>query len=118
MIPLVAVIVSFCFALYGNQTRTAIASDIQREFKAVSQDNDLLTLMIDAETGERGFLLTRRSEYLEPYQRAVDEIPKTIEQLKETIENEPGDKTRAERIAGLSKIQELINRQLASLKQS
>jgi CHASE3 domain sensor protein len=117
-IPIIAVLISFGFAIYGNQSRAARQEDIQRKFGAVRQYNDLLTLMIDAETGERGFILTTRAEYLEPYKKAVDQIPKTVEQLKETIEAEPGEKPRVERIEGLAKIQELINRQLASLKES
>jgi hypothetical protein len=31
--------------------------------------------MIDAETGQRGFLLTGEDRYLEPYNRAIQEIP-------------------------------------------
>ena len=118
LIPILAVLISFGFAIYGNRSRAARQDDIQRKFAAVRQYGDLLTLMIDAETGERGFILTRRAEYLEPYKRADDETPKTIEQLKETIENEPGEKPRAERLEGLAKIQELINRQFALLKES
>lgn len=118
LIPIVAVLVSFGFAIYGNLNRAARQEDIQRKFTAVRQYGDLLALMIDAETGERGFLLTGRGEYLEPYRRAVTEIPQTVEQLKTTIENEPGDKPRSERLESLGKIQQLINRQLASLKES
>jgi len=118
LIPIIAVIVSFIFALYGNQTRQWIESDIQRKFKMVRQFNDLMSLMVDAETGERGFLLTKRPEYLEPYKQAVEQIPPTISNLRQTIELEPGEKPRLERLAGLQKIEDLVNRQLASLKES
>ncbi len=117
-IPLVAVLISFGFAIYGNLNRAARQEDIQRKFTAVRQYSDLLTLMIDAETGERGFILTRRAEYLEPYGKAVEQIPKTIARLKEIIEAEPGEKPRLERIEEIAKIQELINRQIAHLKES
>ncbi len=117
-IPIIAVLVSFGFAIYGNLNRAARQEAIQRKFTAVRQYGDLLTLMIDAETGERGFMLTGRTEFLEPYGKAVEEIPKTIAQLKETIEAEPGAKPRLERIEGLARIQELINRQLVQLKES
>lgn len=118
LIPIIAVVLSFIFALYGNQTRQWIESDIQRKFKMVRQFNDLMSLMVDAETGERGFLLTKRVEYLEPYQKAVEQIPPTISNLRQTIELEPGEKPRLERLAGLQKIEDLVNRQLASLKES
>lgn len=84
----------------------------------VRQYNDLLTLMVDAETGERGFLLTKRREYLEPYRKAVEQIPATLASLKENIELEPGENPRITRLEGLAKIQDLISRQLSSLKES
>jgi len=118
LIPVVAVVVSFIFALYGNQSRQWIESDIQRKFKMVRQFNDLMSLMVDAETGERGFLLTKRPEYLEPYKQAVEQIPPTITNLRQTIELEPGEKPRIERLEGLQKIESLVNQQLALLKES
>jgi CHASE3 domain sensor protein len=48
----------------------------------------------------------------------MEEIPQTIGQLKETIEAEPGENPRLERIAALSNIQELIGRQLSHLQES
>jgi CHASE3 domain sensor protein len=118
LIPVVAVLVSFVFALYGNRNREWIESDIQRKFKMVRQFNDLMSLMVDAETGERGFLLTKRTEYLEPYKQAVAQIPPTIASLRETITLEPGEKPRFERLEGLQKIEGLIDQQLAHLKKS
>lgn len=117
-IPIIAIMVSFGFAIYGNFSRASSQADIQRKFQAVRQYSDLLTLMIDGETGERGFILTRRDEYLEPYKKATEEIPHVIAQLKETIEAEPGENPRQERIEALAKIQELIDRQLVQLKES
>lgn len=118
LLPIFAVIVSFGFAIYGNLSRASRQQDIERKFKAVRQYSDLLTLMIDAETGERGFILTHRPEFLEPYKKATEEIPTTIDQLNETIEAEPGEKPRQERIDGLARIQGLINTQLAHLLKS
>lgn len=118
LIPIIAVIVSFIVAIYGNRSRAWIEYDIQRKFQMVRQYNDLLSLMVDAETGERGFVITRKPEYLEPYQKAIEQIPTTIASLKTNIELEPGERPRIERLAGLERIQNLINQQLASLKKS
>ncbi len=118
LIPIVAVIVSFIFAIHGNNRRGWIEYDIQRHFRLVRQYNDLLNLMINAETGERGFLLTKREEFLQPYNEAVEQIPQKIENLKQTIAEELGEKPRQERFESLAKIQNLIEQQIASLKKS
>ncbi|MGI8468204.1 MAG: CHASE3 domain-containing protein [Pyrinomonadaceae bacterium] len=116
LIPIAAVIVSFLFAIYGNNQRGWIQYDIQRRFKLVRQYNDLLLLMVDAETGERGYFLTKRVEFLEPYQKAVSDIPQTISALRSTINEELGEKQREERLESLAKIEDLISRQLTSFK--
>ncbi len=118
LIPIVAVVVSFIFAIHGNNQRGWIEYDIQRRFKLVRQYNDLMNLMINAETGERGFLLTNREEFLAPYNEAVKDIPPQIEALKQTIQEEPGDKQRQERFDSLAKVQNLIEQQLVSLTKS
>jgi CHASE3 domain sensor protein len=118
LIPIIAVVISFIYAFYGNRNREFIEYDIQRRFKLVRQYNDLLNLMLDAETGERGYLLTERAEYLEPYRIAVEKIPPTIDSLRATITEEHGEKPRNERLASLKKIEQFINGQLASLKLS
>lgn len=118
LIPIVVVIISFIYAFYGNRNREFIEYDIQRRFKLVRQYNDLLNLMLDAETGERGYLLTERAEYLQPYQTAIEKIPPTIDSLRATITEEYGEKPRHERLENLRIVEQLVNQQLASLKLS
>jgi signal transduction histidine kinase len=44
---------------------------------------------VDAEAGQRGFLLTERSEYLEPYERALQDIETTFAFLERYYADEP-----------------------------
>src|SRR4051794_7181557 len=43
---------------------------LSSSFEAAAALEDLTARLRDAETGQRGFLLTREEEYLEPYDRA------------------------------------------------
>jgi signal transduction histidine kinase/CheY-like chemotaxis protein len=52
------------------------ANDFERDLTG------LLLLLQDAETGQRGFLLTGEAPYLEPHERAVALLPERLEQLK------------------------------------
>src|SRR5712672_707533 len=47
----------------------------------VDDTNALLSSLKDAETGQRGFLLTGEDRYLEPYRHALVEIPDTLNAL-------------------------------------
>jgi len=41
----------------------------------------LLVQLLDAETGERGFMLTEDAKFLEPYDRALTSVPASLDQL-------------------------------------
>ena len=49
----------------------------------------VLSVMRDAETGQRGYLLTQREEYLEPYTAALDEIEPLLARLAVLAEGDP-----------------------------
>jgi signal transduction histidine kinase len=51
--------------------------------------NDLVKSLLDAETGQRGFLLTERREYLKPYAQAQVEARKTLAWLNEYYGKDP-----------------------------
>jgi len=50
---------------------------------ARSQINLMLRRVLDAETGVRGFVLTGRKEYLEPYDSAASEVSAALEWLRQ-----------------------------------
>lgn len=66
-------------------------------------------LLADAETGQRGFLLTREVDYLEPYERARVEIPATMQGLATLVWNQPTQRAQVERL------DELVTAKLAEL---
>ena len=45
----------------------------------------LLTLIQDAETGERGFLLTGNADYLKPYDLGRSKAPKALDELHDLV---------------------------------
>jgi PAS domain S-box-containing protein len=48
-----------------------------------------LTLLVDAETGTRGYLLTGKQEWLEPYRNATGKLPGSLEALRALIRDNP-----------------------------
>ncbi len=63
-----------------------------------------LTLLRDAETGQRGYLLTGREQYLEPYSRAIAELPQTLTRLRTLYVAEPTELGTIDRIDALSRL--------------
>ena len=69
----------------------------------------LLRDMLDAESGQRGYLLTQDTAYLEPYKAAVADIGQTQDQLRELFARKP------EQIALLASISRTVQRKLAEM---
>lgn len=56
---------------------------------ARTQIQTLLRRLIDAETGQRGYLLTGRKEYLQPYDAAQQDVTTALEALKVVYGSDP-----------------------------
>jgi CHASE3 domain sensor protein len=62
---------------------------------------DLLSLLKDAETGQRGFVITGEDPYLAPYQAALDGIPKAIKELRTLTIDSPTQQKRMDQLEPL-----------------
>jgi CHASE3 domain sensor protein len=114
-LPLVAVVVSAGLAIMGGNQRADIETDIQRKFEMSAALGELTTLMVNAETGMRGYLLTDQGEFLTPFDQATAELPGTVARLTELASAEPGEGPRADKLGRLQHIRTLTDQQLADL---
>jgi methyl-accepting chemotaxis protein len=74
--------------------------------------SNLLSELKDAETGQRGYLLTADNSYLEPYQAALGSIRTTLADVKKLTSDNPDEQRR------FSAIAPVIDSKLAELKQT
>ena len=75
---------------------SAVVDHTQRVIKT---SNNLLQLMIDAETGVRGYAATNNKVFLDPYTAALPGIHSDIEQLKNLIRDNPVQVKRVSSLA-------------------
>lgn len=72
----------------------------------------LLGLIGDAETGQRGFVITGNDAFLEPHNAAVAAIPGVLEELRQLTADDPEQRRR------LDQVDQLITRKLAELQRT
>lgn len=72
--------------------------DIAQTFEVRSLARQVLQRLTDAETGQRGFLLTVDPLYLEPYEEAIRGLDETYSALISQIGDNPGQLSRIEGI--------------------
>lgn len=76
----------------GNIAVQQQTSDLLRRLDHVLED------LVDIESGVRGFVITGADDFLEPYQRAMRELPEHIALLDAAIAGEPDQRARAARL--------------------
>ena len=83
--PLLVAIVGI---IAHNRTAKIVSTRLDyRRSRAVADAADkLVTYLVDAETGQRGFLLTNNEEYLRPYLRSVDSVPLALARLRAAVD--------------------------------
>lgn len=87
-----AVILSVCLLLvseYSYQRSTVISAALDEALDARLQLQTLLRLVLDAETGQRGYLLTGAPAYLQPYQEATVAVESLLKPMRQRYRNLP-----------------------------
>ncbi|WP_394558903.1 CHASE3 domain-containing protein [Aquipseudomonas alcaligenes] len=77
--------------------------------EVVAQLNTLLSLVKDAETGQRGYLITGSDQYLEPYAAALPRVDGELGSLRQLTIDNPEQQRR------LAQLRPLVERRLQSL---
>jgi signal transduction histidine kinase len=83
-------------ALSYRATRILINNDrwVSHTHQVLTALEVVLSTLKDAETGERGFIITGSNEYLEPYRSAVRRIDDDLQTLKELTADNPQQQER------------------------
>lgn len=111
----VAVIATFVvtFVNYrSSQVRSVAVEEMQATSQAIRALNDVVAAVKDAETGQRGFLLTGDSSYLQPYQSATDALDRRLSDLKAVVGEAPQD------LELTARMEQLVRQKLDELGQT
>jgi PAS domain S-box-containing protein len=88
------------------------APEVQHSRELLQQVEQTLSSIRDAESGQRGFLLTGNPQYLDAYNTAVAALPGELNMLRASVAGEPLLRTRVETLSSL------ISEKLAELKET
>lgn len=83
-------------ALVQRQVNNAKAS-VQHAQEVRLEAQEVLRLLVDAETGVRGYELTREEEFLDPYRQALQQLPVSLRRLSQLV-REPSQEQRQQAI--------------------
>lgn len=82
----------------------------------IGKINEIQGLLIDRETGVRGYLITGKPEFLEPYNRAGLVLPDKLKELKELVSDNPKQVEKVNSIETIYKEWNSVADQFINLK--
>lgn len=80
-----------------NSLRSALQW-VDHTDRVISQANRVQKLLVDMETGNRGYLLTGEQIFLAPYTQAVAQIKPALNELKHLVDDNPSQVQRVEEL--------------------
>lgn len=101
ILSIVILLTTGAFAFQRLFSLSDANEQISHTYEVIDEINTLFSVLKDAETGQRGFLLIGDESYLAPYNIAVTEIPKTEARLRTLVSDNESQKNRAAKLEGL-----------------
>jgi CheY-like chemotaxis protein/signal transduction histidine kinase/CHASE3 domain sensor protein len=109
---LIFFVISGLVAYFNLETLREDNAKIVHSHQVIAALDALLSAAQDAETGQRGFLLTGNDKYLDPYNAALAAIPPKINELTELTNDNPAQQPR------IAALRTHIDAKLAELKET
>jgi PAS domain S-box-containing protein len=96
-----ALLVLIVGALAYDRARSLVrdVSEVERSHAVIEQSTELLTRAVDAETGQRAFLLTGDSVFLDPYVGAGDDVRRAIDSLRPLLGRDRAQSAQLDSVA-------------------
>jgi len=103
-VAILAVILIAVFSYRSLQTRESTAALVSHTIEVREQLQLVVSALKDAETGQRGYLLTNTESYLTPYLNARASLPGELIKLRGLVSDSPEQLQRLDAVTSLVKI--------------
>ena len=110
-LAIVVVIVTFALLFRDSVLYAEARAEAQQTERVISATSALLSALTDAETGQRGYLLTGRDEYLQPYNSALGRVRRNMDLLGRTVAR-PANRAR------IPRLRQLVEDKLSEVKKT
>lgn len=91
---------------------TDTSKSVTHTHEVLENISEMLSLLKDAETGQRGYIITGDQPFLEPYNNALNGLPKVVEKLRTLTADNPNQQKR------IGQAEPLVKAKLEELQQT
>ena len=100
-VPVAALILSVLGVQRTIVNKRGAEATVLRTADAIAEANELLRAAIDAQSGQRGFAISGKREFLAPYHQAVEEFDRSSLRLDAILWSQPDQRRRIEAMRGV-----------------
>ncbi len=100
-IPLLLTSVVLVLLLLSTQRQLSTAKWVEHTHEVIAKGHELINLLVDMETGERGFLITGNEMFLEPFDKALKVWSTKLADIKTLVSDNPAQVERISKISAL-----------------
>ena len=101
-LPLLALIVAAGTFMWVDRQEDLSQAGVTKTLRVRSQIQQVAQLLVDAETGVRGYVLTRDASFLPPYREATENLPRALDRLRTRVADNGGQSDRLDRVEQLA----------------
>jgi CheY-like chemotaxis protein/CHASE3 domain sensor protein len=109
LLAIAALVLILVLSLRSLQYQAQVRESAIHGLRSLSGVQRLFSELQDAETGQRGYLLTGEERYLEPYRRSSAALPSRLQDVEALLRDEPGRK------AAIDELGQEVNEKLTEL---
>ncbi len=102
-LPILALALLAFILVYGFRQVQSGARRVDRADQVIAHANNLIKLIVDEETGLRGFMITHDPAFLQPYQEATRQLDPEFATLHELVKNDPEQTARLQSMQAASR---------------
>jgi len=102
--PLILVVILGIACMWSIRLLLLTSANVDYSHRVMGSAQEIEKLIGDLETGERGFLIAGKDEFLTPYIKGKKELSSQIEQTRKMVQSDPSQVER------LAKIEDLVGK--------
>jgi len=103
-LPIIALALLAFILVYGFRQVERGARRVDRADQVIAHANNLIKLLVDEETGLRGFMITHDPAFLQPYQEATKELGPEFAKLYDLVKRDPEQTARLQSMQTASRL--------------
>lgn len=111
VMALLMIALGFALTLYSYSRYGEESDQLRHVYSATNRLSRILTLLVDLETGARGYMATKDPLFMESFEKALPHIPKEIKAVRESVAYNP------EQIRNIDSLETLIDAKVRIINQ-